>query len=187
MRSSSSVTNAFERVVVVGTSGCGKTTFARQLAETIQLCHVELDRLFWLPGWCPREQVALRELVGQVVQQDRWVIDGNYGYLQELIWPRASHILWLNYRFARVVWQVTRRTVVNVAQRREVFPGCRETLQNALLSRQSVIWWAITTYHRRCRRYRALSHGHVFPHLTWLELRTPSEAQQVLESLRQAA
>jgi adenylate kinase family enzyme len=173
-----------KRVVVVGTSGCGKTTFARQLAETLQLCHVELDRLFWLPGWCPREQAALRKLVGTVVQQDQWVIDGNYGYLQDLIWPRASHILWLNYRFSRVVWQLTRRTVRNIVQGRDVFPGCRETLQNAVLSRHSVLWWAVTTYHRRGRRYRTLFDGDVFPHLTWLEMRAPREAQQFLASLR---
>jgi hypothetical protein len=86
-----------------------------------------------------------------------------------------------------VVWQLTRRTLRNIVHGREVFPGCRETLQNAVLSRQSVLWWAVTTYHRRGQRYRTLSDEHVFPHLTWLEMRNPREAQQFLESLRRAA
>lgn len=39
------------RVVVVGTSGAGKTTFSAALAARLGCTHVELDRLYWGPGW----------------------------------------------------------------------------------------------------------------------------------------
>ncbi len=39
------------RIVVVGTSGAGKTTFARSMAVRLGLPHIELDAINWQPGW----------------------------------------------------------------------------------------------------------------------------------------
>lgn len=175
---------SLERVVVVGTSGCGKTTFARHLAEALNLPCLEVDTLFWLPGWRPRDRTEFRELAGKFVQRETWVIDGNYGALRDIIWPRATHIIWLNYRFSRALWQVTRRTLSNIIHRREVFPGCPETFQNVFLSRDSIIWWTISTYHRRKRNYEKLSQGEEFPHLKWIEFGHPRKANEFLDSLK---
>lgn len=68
-----------DRVVVIGTSCSGKSTFAHRLAEIIDAPWYELDRLHWLPGWEPRPLDEFRRLVAEKVSQDRWVIDGNYG------------------------------------------------------------------------------------------------------------
>ena len=42
-----------ERIAVVGSSGAGKTTVARQLADRFDLEHIELDAIFHQPGWEP--------------------------------------------------------------------------------------------------------------------------------------
>jgi adenylate kinase family enzyme len=42
--------SALTRVVVVGSSCSGKTTFARSLAEIVGSPHVELDALHWGPN-----------------------------------------------------------------------------------------------------------------------------------------
>jgi adenylate kinase family enzyme len=46
------------RVAVVGSSGAGKSTFARDLGARTGLPVVHLDRPFWRPGWVetPREE-----------------------------------------------------------------------------------------------------------------------------------
>jgi GTPase SAR1 family protein len=39
------------RIVVVGTSGAGKTTLARRIAAQLQLPHIELDAINWQSEW----------------------------------------------------------------------------------------------------------------------------------------
>ena len=40
-----------QRVLVMGSSGSGKSTFARRLSEMTGLPFVSLDALFWKRGW----------------------------------------------------------------------------------------------------------------------------------------
>lgn len=36
---------------IIGTTGSGKSTFARKLAQKQQLQYIELDNLLWLDDW----------------------------------------------------------------------------------------------------------------------------------------
>jgi len=69
-----------QRVLVVGTSGCGKTTVAETLARVLHLPHVELDELFWKPGWGHATDEEFRTNLQRACGSDRWVVDGNYFY-----------------------------------------------------------------------------------------------------------
>ncbi|MFM2331632.1 MAG: hypothetical protein RIQ74_455, partial [Pseudomonadota bacterium] len=44
---------------VIGTTGSGKSTFARQLAQKQQLQYIELDNLLWLDNWQESSNKAL--------------------------------------------------------------------------------------------------------------------------------
>jgi adenylate kinase family enzyme len=66
------------RVVVIGTSSSGKTTFARDLASLLGVDHTDLDSLFWLPGWQERELDDFRARVAAWADGEHWVVDGNY-------------------------------------------------------------------------------------------------------------
>src|SRR5262245_40275576 len=52
-----------KRVVVVGTSCSGKTTFAKELARKLNKKHVEIDAIYWLPDWTGRPEDDFRRLV----------------------------------------------------------------------------------------------------------------------------
>ena len=90
------------RVVVIGTSCVGKTTFARSLARVLSFPHVELDALYWQPHWVPRPSEEFRKLVAQELSQGCWVTDGNYSVVRDLVWSRATIVIWLNYSFSIV-------------------------------------------------------------------------------------
>ncbi len=87
------------RVVVVGAPGCGKTTTARAIATALGLPHTELDSLWWEPDWVEAGAEVFGERVRTVVEQPRWVVDGNYFSVgaREAIWSVADTIVWLTF------------------------------------------------------------------------------------------
>ena len=60
-----------QRVLVLGSSGSGKSTFARKLGEITGLPVVHLDQLFWEPGWVQAPKPVYLERLHQALAQDR--------------------------------------------------------------------------------------------------------------------
>jgi adenylate kinase family enzyme len=169
-----------QRVVIIGMSGAGKSTAARRLAAMLDLPHVELDALYWGPAWTSRPD--FRERVQLAVQGDRWVVDGNYGSARDLAWPRATAIVWLNLPFARVFWRVLCRTLRRSWRREVLWSGNRESLARSFFSRDSILWWVLTMYHRR-RREVAARRGACASGVAWIELRTARAVNDWLRAL----
>ncbi len=171
-----------QRIAIIGTSCSGKTTLARRLAQTLSARHVELDALNWLPDWQPRSSEGFRRCVAQELSCPRWVACGNYRQVRDIVWKRATTLIWLNYPFPIVLGRALLRTGRRVLLREELYSGNRETFRKSFMSSQSIIWWVIRTHHRRRREYRALFQSPPYPHLQCLELRHPAEANHLLRS-----
>ncbi len=171
------------RVMVVGTSCSGKTTLARRLAEALGAPHVELDALHWGPDWTERPLPEFREAVRACVSGDRWVIDGNYRKVRDLILARATDAVWLNYPFSRVLVRSVGRTARRVFTGEELFGGNRETFVSAFLSRYSIPWWVVRTHRRRRREYRELFEAGAGTHLRLWELADQRDADRLVEQV----
>jgi adenylate kinase family enzyme len=51
------------RVNVIGTSGCGKSTFSKRLAAILGVTYIEIDKIFWGPQWSSLpDEVFLKSL-----------------------------------------------------------------------------------------------------------------------------
>ena len=174
---------AMERVAVIGTSCSGKTTLARQLAHVLGAPHIELDAIHWEPGWQERPVDEMRRMVSEAVSSERWVMDGNYSAVQDIVWGRATTLVWLNYPFRVVLWRALSRTIRRVITREELFSGNRESFRKSFLSRDSIILWAINSHRRVRREYRRILDGGDYPHLRVIELHSPAEAEALVASL----
>jgi adenylate kinase family enzyme len=168
---------------VIGTSCVRKTSFARSLARVLSVPHIELDALYWQPQWVPRLPDEFRQVVEKELSQDCWITDGNYSVVRDLTWSRATTVTWLNYAFPVVLWRALTRTVRRVLTQEELFSGNRESLRMALFSRESILWWVLTTFHRRRKQYRELFDTRPSSRLVYVELRNPSEALHFLAGL----
>lgn len=171
------------RVAVVGTSGSGKTTLAQQLARRLGVPHVELDALNWGPDWTPAPPEEFRLFASRALAGDAWITDGNYHAVRDIVWSQADTVVWLDYPLAvvmaRVIWRTIRRTVT----REELWSGNRERFLVAFFGRESIVWWAFSSYRRRKREYPVLFSQPEHAHLRVVRLSSPRVAQQWLETL----
>jgi adenylate kinase family enzyme len=163
-----------ERINVVGTSGSGKSAFARRLARLLELPYYEMDALFWKPGWQQASDEELFRKVEEVCSQPRWVLDGNYTRTLPIKWKRVQLVIWLDPPFLPTVLRVTARTIRRALTREELWPetGNRESLAEAFFSRKSIIWWAISTHAKNRRKYAALMAAPEHSHIKFLRLRS---------------
>lgn len=87
-----------QRVLVLGSSGSGKSTFVSRLAATTGLPTISLDAIYWQPGWEPSDSSSFGHRIKELASGDRWIIDGNYlsTGAGELRRDRADTIIWFD-------------------------------------------------------------------------------------------
>ena len=184
MSADSYQTRSNPRILVVGTSGAGKSRLAGQLAAALGVPHVELDALYWGPDWTPRPRADFEAALRTATAAPAWVIDGNHGSARDLLWPHATHMVWLDYSRATVMARVLRRTLRRVLLRQPLWAGNRESLRRTLFTRGSILRWSWDTFEKNRRAYTGLRDGNVYPQLQWPEFRRPAEAQAWLRHIR---
>ena len=172
--------NVTPRIVVVGSAGSGKTRLAKELARRFQLPHIELDGLNWDPEWTAIAQTnpeAFKERVSAAVDGGAWVVDGNYGAVRNLVWPKATALVWLDYPLRVVLWRVFWRTLRRTITRQTLWNGNRERFATQFLSRDSLFLWVLKTYRRRRREYPGILGQPEHAHLRVFRHRSPRETR----------
>lgn len=99
-----------QRVMVIGCSGAGKSTFARAIADVTGLPLVHLDQIYWQAGWIEAPRSVFTQCIAAEAAEERWIMDGTNTSTFDLRIPRADRIYWLRRtRIAcirRVLWRV---------------------------------------------------------------------------------
>jgi adenylate kinase family enzyme len=179
-----------QRVSLVGNAGSGKTTLGRQLAAALAAPFLELDAVNHQQHWTPLPPAQLRARVADVVGRERWVVDGNYGGVRDLVWDRADTVVWFDFPRWLVMARVLRRTTGRVLTRRVLWNGNRERLRD-VLSRdpeRSIVAWAWTQHAGYRTSYRqALTGAGVPAGLTVVRLSRRSQVRALLRSATAAA
>lgn len=102
---------AGRRIIVIGSSNAGKSSLAYRLAERLDVPFIELDGLFWEPGWKEAEREVFRERVRRAIEPESWVMAGNYlKQQQDVSWPVADTIIWLDLPLPTVLRRCVLRT-----------------------------------------------------------------------------
>ena len=88
---------SFKRILIIGCPGSGKSTFARAMQEITRIPLFHLDMLYWNPDKTTVEKSVFLERLSDVLQKDRWIIDGNYSSTMELRIQACDTIIFLDY------------------------------------------------------------------------------------------
>jgi len=174
-----------QRICIIGTTGSGKTTLAAEVARILGSVHIELDALNWQPGWVLVPSDRFRHDVATALEIPRWVTDGNYRSVRDLVWERADCLVWLNYPLSLIVTRLIRRTARRIWNSESCCNGNQESLRRAF-SRESVILWALQTHGRLRREYPPLLCQFAERGQTVVIHRSPQETRAWLDEIRLA-
>lgn len=167
------------RIQIVGGSGAGKTTLGRQLAARHALPFIDLDDLFWEPGWQDVGHTELARRLTPQVAGEAWIVAGNYGPTTEpLLWPRLTHLLVLDLPYPlmmrRTVWRTLRRGVTG----EPCCNGNRESLRR-MFERGGVIRYLARTWARRHARFGSIAAEPRLAHAEVRILQHPAEVRRL--------
>ncbi|HMQ68186.1 MAG TPA: hypothetical protein PKA90_04095 [Ignavibacteria bacterium] len=118
-----------KRILVLGRSGSGKSTFAKLLGEKLNIEVFHLDQKFHDPDWQPKEQSEFINSVREILTKNEWIIDGNYSStLKERI-LKADAVYLYDYSRYLCIFRVIKRSIrsnTGMEVRTELPEGCTE-------------------------------------------------------------
>jgi adenylate kinase family enzyme len=171
------------RIVVIGSSCSGKSTFSKSVAFKKEIEYIELDQLHWLPDWVERADDEFRTLVNEAVLADSWIVDGNYSVARDIIWPRATEIIWLNHSFSLVLYRSFSRSIKRAVTKEKLFAGNVESFKQTFFSRDSIILWVLKTYHQKRKNYSKILKVVEKKGVKVIEFKNQSQVDDYLKSI----
>ncbi len=83
---------------------------ARHIGEQLRAPVIELDSLYWGPGWKRVPRKLFRKRIQDRLEAQSWVVDGDYSAVRDLVWSKADALIWLDYPFRLILWRLAVRT-----------------------------------------------------------------------------
>jgi Shikimate kinase len=153
------------RIQLIGCSGAGKSTLGHALAQRLQVPFVDLDDLYWEPGWVGVGNAELARRLEPILARERWVIAGNYTATTEHhVWPRLTELVILDLPLRQLLLRSARRT----AQR--ILTG--ETCCNG---------YTLRVWKTRHARFATLAASDALAHARVTHLRSDAEVEAWVE------
>jgi adenylate kinase family enzyme len=164
-------------VAIIGSGGSGKSTFARKLAARTGLPLIQLDHLYWLPGWQEPPEDEWQARHAELIAGDRWIIDGNYGSTMVARLAAADTVIFLDIPRLVCLWSVLRRlALAGRFGRPSQVPGLSDRIDRAFLA------W-IWNYPKNKRPEVLARLVQLPPTTTIHQLRSRRAARELLEQL----
>lgn len=175
--------NKLGRINVVGTSGSGKTTFSKKLSQTLGIPHIEMDKIFWEPNWQQPSNEKFFKDLENALNPDKWVLDGNYTRTIPIKWKSVETIIWLDYSFSRTIFQSVKRALQRSISKEEFWEGTgnTESFRRSFFSKDSIIWWSITTHSKVKEKYQNYLTNPNYSHIQFITLKNHKDADAFLE------
>lgn len=168
-----------QRVILIGNTSSGKSTLGAELARRLDSAFVDLDALFWQPGWQEPDPEEFRAKVREATRGDRWVTAGNYlGRVDDITWPRAQTVVHLDLGLRTSLSRVLARSWRRSRSGELLWGTNTESFAKhlKLWSREdSLLSWAVYAHVTRRPRLLARRTDPRWAHIDFVRLRTPGE------------
>ncbi len=166
-----------KRVLVIGSPGAGKSTFALKLSKRINLPVIHLDKEFWNPGWIETPADQWRAKVRELVEPDKWIIGGSYDSSLDIRLPRADTVIFMGFPRRLCLWRVFKRIITSLGKVRfDMAEGCPEKIDFGFFK---WIWNYRRDHYPKI--YEKLNSHHNSKNLIFIK--SPAEARRFIRDL----
>lgn len=116
-----------KKVVIVGVSASGKSTFARTLAEKTKLPLTLMDSIMWKPNWNYVGDEETVRKIDEISSHPEWIIEGYISKeARSFLFERANTIIYLDYSPLISSWRYIKRWWKHKKSPRPELDGCPE-------------------------------------------------------------
>lgn len=86
-----------KKIIVIGCSGSGKSTFSKVLHNITNIPLYHLDMMYWNTDRTTVEQSVFLNRLSNILNKSQWLIDGNYQSTLELRIQVCDTVIFLDY------------------------------------------------------------------------------------------
>ncbi|MBD5145523.1 MAG: adenylate kinase [Ruminococcus sp.] len=87
----------FQKVIVIGSPGAGKSTFSRRLRDITSLPLYHLDMIWHKPDRTNITKEEFDKRLSEILCTDKWIIDGNYQRTIELRLEKCDAVFLMDF------------------------------------------------------------------------------------------
>ena len=145
-----------QRILIIGNAGSGKTTFAKQLAEKMNLPLIHLDRLYWCGNWEHLSRDEFDAILQTELKKPQWIIDGNFNRTIPHRLQYCDTVFFFDLPTITCLAGITKRVFTNYGKSREDMGGnCKEFFD----AQKILLYRNVMTFNKQHRKdyYNLLS------------------------------
>ena len=172
-----------KKISIIGASGSGKTSLGKALSNKFGYPMLDVDDIYWLPGWIKAEDSIIREKLKRHLSQEEWIVTGNATTLsRELIWPNIDVLVWLDFPLRTLLWRGFKRGIHCLIFSKEICNGNFETLER-FLGKKSILLWIYSTFNRRKQEYEKIFLTKPYP-CKYIRIKTNKDLYELMEKTK---
>lgn len=122
------------KIAIIGSGGAGKSTFARQISDKLNIEVYHLDAILWKPNWVGTSKDEQKQIQHNLVAKESWIIDGNYGGTLDIRLNTADTVIFLDIHRVTCIYRAIERVLrYRNKTRPDMGEGCEEKFDMGFL------------------------------------------------------
>jgi adenylate kinase family enzyme len=165
----------YSRICIFGRPGSGKSTFSNRLHHKTALPLYHLDAYFFIANWMERDYQEFLTLQQHIVDQEKWIIDGNCIKSLAMRYARADLCIYFNYPRWLCLLRMIKRLYWQGNITNDIADGCKRNVTWKLV----VYMW---TFEKRINQRIAKLQA-TYPQTRYIEIQNRNDLKKVLKLL----